>query len=247
MDVSKIKECVASATGSSMFAWGTGYIVNGGTEGWVPDIFAADDYDAFASNNWWLQLPDGTCNPAVAGNAPYASAIIGFKAPKSGEYSFDMTCVAGANAAADENDGLTISIYTASGKLFSQATNIQDKDTITKNVSATLNAGDMIYFIADPNANGANDVANFQINANLTKEITETTTAGTTATTAVQTTETTDAQTTAGSTAAPTTTLTNATTAAQSPDTGDHTVALSSLLAIALTGAVVLLRNRKKS
>ena len=174
-DVSKIKADVASETGSCQFGYGSGLVVDG-TMGWLPDIFAADGYDPWGSNNWWLQMPDGTCNPAVAGGTQIASAVFGFKAPQSGEYVFDMSCFAGAHEPGDDasSDGVTISIYSTAGKLFSQASSKTEKETIQKSVSVTLKAGDMVYFIADPNANGGYDTANFQVKATITKLAVET-------------------------------------------------------------------------
>ena len=49
-----------------------------------------------------------------------------------------MKTVAGENAAGTDNDGVTISINTASGKLFSKLTSLTEKETIETTVNVML-------------------------------------------------------------------------------------------------------------
>jgi len=177
LDVSKIQECVASESGSGMFAYGVGLYVDG-TKGWIPDIYADDEYDCWSKNNWWLQGPDGVNAPAVA-DGPYATAIIGFKAPSDGCYEFFMGANAGNKDLDDaDSDGLTLSINTAKGKLYSEKADglpldlaeLDDEDspyTNTAIVTVMLKKGEMIYFAADSNANGGNDDCTLEIEGEI--------------------------------------------------------------------------------
>lgn len=115
-------------------------------------------------------MPDGNNAPAVV-TGDMASAVIAFKIPESGKYSFDFSAVAGAkdDTVADA-DGLTVSVYAAGTKVYSKATSVNKLDNLETEFSGEYSKGDMIYFIADPNANGGNDSAIFSIYAKLTEK-----------------------------------------------------------------------------
>jgi len=196
MDVSKIKESVYSETGSSWFFY------QAAGKGWIADIYAADDYTG-GLTNWWLQTNDGTMNPAVP-DAPYASTALGWKAPTAGTYSFTVKYTAGGDTWKDsgitypsEGDGVTISAYAKATKLYSKATTVGmvqavdgggnpsgapyagasiDTD-VTFTVSAMLKAGEMFYLIADPNADGGQDIAKAEVDVTKTGHYIDNTTA----------------------------------------------------------------------
>ena len=175
LDLSKIKECIASDYGSAWFAYGGGLYV-GGTKGWIPDIYSDEEVYDDLWNNWWLQGPDGSNVPAVVTEDMYATAIIGFKAPKAGEYTFDLTANVGNGDTSDDScDGVFLSVNTAAGVLYAQDADSEVQE-YAKSVTVTLDAGEFIYFVVDPKINGGNDKADFQIFGTLVKETIATTT-----------------------------------------------------------------------
>jgi hypothetical protein len=167
MDVSKIKECVASDAGSCWFAYGGGAL-NGGYSGWIPDIYTGDTYDCWANNNWWQQMPDGTMAPAVVTGAG-ASSVLGWKAQSDGHYLIEFRYTAGAKAVDANSDGVTISIATAAGNLYTKTTSKDKIDTGLRMIVVNLKAGEYIYFMSDPNTNGGNDVTSFDISVHNLK------------------------------------------------------------------------------
>ncbi len=198
MDASKIKESVYSETGSGYFP----DLAAG--KGWIADIYAVDGYTGGSSwKNWWLQSSAGTMNPSVV-DAPYASTVLGWKAPAAGTYSFVVKYTAGGQTTLWEGvtypssgDGVTISAYAKTTKLYSKATTVGmvqgvdgggnpsgapyqgasiDTD-VTFTVSAMLKAGEMFYLVADPNANGGEDIAKAEVDVTKTGHYIDNTTA----------------------------------------------------------------------
>lgn len=157
-DVSKIRECWYSEIdgGGSCISSSKG----GNQATWVAGIYDKDT-DIWSTNNWWNQsigYMSMNLSPAVSKGA-YASAILAFKAPEDGNYLLDISFTAGNNNPSQvDNDGVTVSIYADTKKLYSQAI----RDTLLEgeilSVNAMLKADQYAYIIVDPNENGNDDI-----------------------------------------------------------------------------------------
>ena len=81
---------------------------------WLPEMY----YENTQSDQeiTWNQSADGYLSPEMS-YPPYASAIIGWKAPESGRYSFNVSLFAGSTSADDSHDGVDISLYCGSRKV----------------------------------------------------------------------------------------------------------------------------------
>lgn len=207
-DLNKVKESVYSETGSAFIPYLPGQ------KGWIADIYTGDDYDGGANwTNWWRQTSDGILNPAVAQNAAknevFATAVLGWKAPADGEYTFNLKYTAGNKSYWDDatstdypakGDGVTVSVYAAGNKLYSQATTIKedatalqydpndwnaapvvvgdpykgayiDKDVTAEFTKVTLKKGEMLYLFVDPNTSGDYDEAKVELEVIQTKAL----------------------------------------------------------------------------
>lgn len=104
-DISQIKECWYSEKDSS----------------WMPGV--NKDTDQSNSINGWKQSMmywHGNLSPALS-KGPYFSAVLAFKAPSDGAYNLEISFTAGNNNPSDSGgDGVTVSVYGNSSKLYTQ-------------------------------------------------------------------------------------------------------------------------------
>lgn len=146
----------------------------GVTKNWTPAEYTASSYDSGENHNWWLMDGNGRVDPHVSTGLMMSGAY-GWAAPKDAVYTVSVDYTAGGgNAKQDDGvtyyakDGVTVSINTASGmkaKVAAPATTKSNPNLSTGNLTKNirLNAGEMVYIIADPEKNGGYDTARFQI------------------------------------------------------------------------------------
>lgn len=143
-DITKMKECVYSAE----------------DETWLPEGIADMEGWNQVSNAYYTSLYP--CKEA--------SAVLAWKAPEDGCFVLDVTFTFGNEAPGGDTDGVTLSIYGNTERVYSRsiADNLNEGDTLR--TAVRLKAGQYLYIIADPNGNIAGDVCH-SVRAELTKTL----------------------------------------------------------------------------
>ncbi len=165
IDTSGVKECIWTDTGSCRMWYDYDKM-------WMPDIYAAEDYDCLAAECWWRMDENGIMDPNVKVGA--VSSVIAWEAPEAGTYSINASYTAGSmlfdwtGKDYDEGDGLTLFLCTDT-EVVDQAFCGVMPETEEKvidhmpagsfNGKVRLKKGEKIYMIADPGTNGGADIA----------------------------------------------------------------------------------------
>ena len=121
---------------------------------WLPKMY----YENTQSDQeiTWNQSADGYLSPEMS-YPPYASAIIGWKAPESGRYSFNVSLFAGSTSADDSHDGVDISLYCDSRKVTGKS--IKIPSNFIYGFEADLEKDEYMYLIVDPKNTAVSDLA----------------------------------------------------------------------------------------
>lgn len=122
---------------------------------WVPDIYDNNTEIYTSGGNWWRQDAFGQICPSVH-TAPYASAILAWKAPAQGVYTIDLQ-MAVLNAAGDNGDGLTVSLYGGSKAIYSEK--IENYRYFELHAEVDMEKDECFFIIVDPNESGESDLA----------------------------------------------------------------------------------------
>ena len=159
LDSEKLKECVWSDSGSCWMYYGVEAM-------WMPEKYAAEDYDCDENKNWWRMDSNGIMN---TGCDDYRMAIA-WEAPQSGTYSVNVEYTAGTDSYEwegityyqEEGDGLTLSINSEKeilDKEFCKAVTEKEPDLSEGRLSAQieLEKGERIYLSSDPGENADGD------------------------------------------------------------------------------------------
>ena len=146
-DTSKIEECFYKSD----------YKVNPYTEeafgSWLPTIYSENI--KFSYINQWQQSADGTLSPEMY-YPPYASAIIGWKAPDAGRYSINLSLSAGAWSDNTLYDGVTVSVYCGTRKVCGKL--IEKTSDFIYSFDADMEENEYLYLIVDPNNTAVDDL-----------------------------------------------------------------------------------------
>ena len=146
-DISKIEECrykqLSETNSYTEKAFGT----------WLPEIYYEEN---LTQENNWHQSADGYLSPEMS-HPPYASAIIGWKAPEAGRYSFNVSLFAGSASTDDLCDGVDISLYCGSRKVSRKS--IKIPSNFIYGFEADLEKDEYMYLIVDPKNTAVSDLA----------------------------------------------------------------------------------------
>lgn len=146
---------------------------------WSPSIYLQSGYDFSGNSNWWLQDGNGRMDTNVAKGV--VSGAYAWAAPKDGNYKVSVSYTAGGGneeydgVAYYAEDGVTLSINTKSGVLSRAncpATTAKNPNLTTGSMAKTisLKAGELVYFIVDPQKSGSYDCAQLSIDITTTEE-----------------------------------------------------------------------------
>ena len=166
-NLGQMKEAVYGPTESNWKWYST-------PKNWSPPEYLGSGYDSQEMDNWWLMDGHGRLDPNVS-KGQMMSGAYAWKAPRKDTYSVSVDYTAGgSNETYDGEtyyavDGVTISINTKNGvKAIAEcpATSESNRNLTSGNLTKILkvNAGDMIYFIVDPQSNGSYATAMLCIN-----------------------------------------------------------------------------------
>ncbi len=148
-DISKIKECWYKKRSD------TDPYTNKTYGTWVAGVYDKN-IELPTQENHWRQSAYGYFCPAMD-NAPYASAVLAWKAPFSGVYIADIDLAAGNIGTEDICDGVTISVLAESKRIYSES--IKSLEGVTYHIKVKLEQDESLYLIVDPNNNGLSDFA----------------------------------------------------------------------------------------
>lgn len=168
-DASKAKECIWTDMGSCRMWYDY-------KEMWMPEPYAAKDYDCLRSGCWWRMDGNGIMDPNVREGA--VSSVIAWEAPEDGTYTISSNYTAGSmpfdwtGKDYDEGDGLTLMLCTATATVdqaFCGVMPRSEKKVIDNMPEGSLKGevqlrkGEKIYIVADPGVNGGSDIAAVQM------------------------------------------------------------------------------------
>jgi hypothetical protein len=184
LDTSKVKECVWADQGSCWMWYGY-------SEMWMPEMYAADDYDVQENSCWWRMDDNGIMDPNTTSDS--LRSVIAWEAPEDGTYSVKLEYTAGSQSYDWDGvtyyggDGLTLSINSDTElleKVFCDAVSEENPDLSTGTLLAEkeLKKGEKIYVSADPGETGGSDVATIKMDVTqvkTTSSVSETSDSGT--------------------------------------------------------------------
>ena len=148
-DINRIKECWYKAGKEKDPYTGRAY------GNWVAGVFESS-VELPSGENHWRLTAEGEISPAVD-KAPFASAVLAWKAPADGRYAVDFQLAAGKTGAEPDCDGVTLSIYEGTNRVYSEG--IADWSYNRYHVELQLKKDECFYIIVDPNENGQGDYA----------------------------------------------------------------------------------------
>ena len=167
LDTSKLKECVWSDSGSCWLYYGIPAM-------WMPEAYAAKDYDCDKKGNWWRMDSNGVMDPNAGDDS--VRSVVAWETPEDGTYKVKLKYTAGSNSYewegktyySEDSDGVTISVNTEKDtleKVFCEAVTKKKPDLPTGKLSAEveLKKGERIYVSADPGNNGSCDAASIKM------------------------------------------------------------------------------------
>lgn len=146
---------------------------------WSPDLYLQDNYDFSGNGNWWLMDGNGRMDTNVAKGV--VSGAYAWAAPVDETYKISVAYVAGGGNQNYEGvqyfatDGVTLSINTKKGAqkvVDAPATTKENPDLSTGTIekSIKLKAGELVYFVVDPQKAGDYDYTQLQIYITISDE-----------------------------------------------------------------------------
>lgn len=169
-DVSTLNE--AKIVSDASLPTATDYVAYGPS--WSPDPEKASAFDRNTYGHVWWKIGDqGDIVPAGG-----KTAAVKWVAPEDGKYNLFANIRAGinlTNIGKEQKDGVTVSIYNGTTKLYSQNANESLRDFYFEKTALELKKGDVLYFIADPNQYDDNaEFSNWTIDVECTEVIKDT-------------------------------------------------------------------------
>ena len=148
-DISKINKC------NYINDVQTDYLTGKTTGAWLPKIY--DENNKLLNGiNQWHQSADGYLSPCMS-YPPYASAIIGWKAPENGRYSFNVSLFAGSSSNEYLCDGVDVSVYCGTRKVCGET--MKESSYFIYSFEADMEKDVYFYLIVDPKNTALSDVA----------------------------------------------------------------------------------------